>query len=64
MRVDEFIERLKREQPDEEVVVIVSGDSSEYKIVDDQPFLHGGPASFVDKDGNQFSKSVVIVRLK
>ena len=63
MRVDEFIMRLKRERPDEEVV-IVGGDSSEYKIVDDQPFLHAGPALFVDKDGKQFSKSVVIVRLK
>ena len=64
MRVDEVIERLKNERPDEEVVIVAGNGSSDYKIIDDRPFLHAGPAKFVDKDGKPFSKSVVIIRLK
>jgi hypothetical protein len=65
MRVDEVISRLKQEYPDEEIVFILKEDDKEhYYVVDNKPFLHAGPANFVDEDGNKFSKSVVIVKLK
>jgi len=65
MRIDEVISRLKQEYHDEEVVFILKeDDKEEYYVVDHQPFLHAGPTNFEDKDGNKFSKSVVIIKLK
>ena len=65
MRVDEVISRLKQEHPDEEIVFILQEDDrEEYYIIEHKPFLHAGPTNFEDKDGNKFSKSVVIVKLK
>jgi|APSaa5957512622_1039677.scaffolds.fasta_scaffold240878_2 hypothetical protein len=65
MKIGEVISRLEQEHSEEEIVFILQEDKKErYYVVDDQPFLHAGPANFIDKDGKEFSKSVVIVQIK
>ena len=65
MRIEEVISRLKQEHPDEEIVFILKeDDKASYYVVDDEPFLHAGPANFIDKDAKEFSKSVVILQIK
>jgi hypothetical protein len=61
MRVDEVIRLLQRETPDEEVVIILNDDRTKYYRLEYRPFLHAGPAPFIDEAGNPQSKSVVMI---
>ena len=64
MKVSEVIKKLQQENPDEEVVMVINRDTSTYYTLLADHFLHAGPSRFVDKDGNEFSKSVVIIRVE
>ena len=62
MRVDEIIRRLQKENPDEEVVMVLE-DEPRYLVIDPRPFLHAGPTHFMGKGGTPYKKSVVILRV-
>ena len=62
MKVKVLIERLKRENPEEEVVFIVDGNRSEYYFIDWAPFLHSGPKNFIGKHGDKYFTSVVMIK--
>tara|TARA_R110002020_G_scaffold73742_7_gene189167 strand:- start:7211 stop:7414 length:204 start_codon:yes stop_codon:yes gene_type:complete len=63
MRIDELIKRLKKERPNEEVVVSIGDHTSDYYLIDERPFLHAGPKRFVDSEGKPFTASIVYLRL-
>lgn len=64
MRIKYVIERLQRENPEEELVFILDGDTSQYYLLDPMPFLHAGPKKFTDKRGNEYFTSVVMIKAK
>ena len=62
MRVEELIKFLKNEVQDEEIVFL---DENDHKyILQLKPPRHEGPHTFVDKSGNKYKKSVVLVRIE
>ena len=63
MKGEHIESRLSKERPDEEVVIIIGDDTSKYYEIDLRPFLHAGPSNFKDSSGNEFKKSVVIIRV-
>lgn len=62
MTVAELIKRLQKERQDEEVVMVLDGESR-YLVIDPRPFLHAGPTHFMGKGGTPYKKSVVIIRV-
>jgi len=64
MKVQALIDRLKRENPEEEVVFIIDGNRSEYYVIDWAPFLHSGPKKFNAKHGGEYTASVVMIKTK
>lgn len=64
MKVKYLIEKLQRENPDEEVVFIIDGNRSEYYALEWKPFLHAGPKEFIDKQGEKYFTSVVVIKAK
>tara|TARA_R110000824_G_scaffold267771_1_gene456567 strand:- start:309 stop:524 length:216 start_codon:yes stop_codon:yes gene_type:complete len=64
MRVAEVIKKLSKERPDEEVIIVMGEDRSNYYVLEDNHFLHAGPANFHDENGNHYFKSVVLLRVK
>ena len=62
MQVKELIQRLSKENPDEEVIFKV--DSTDSYLIKDGHFLHAGPQSFKDTTGSHQIRSVVIINLK
>jgi hypothetical protein len=64
MKVKHMIEKLLRENQEEEVVFILDDDRSCYYIIEPKPFLHAGPRAFIDKKKQPFKSSVVMVRSK
>jgi hypothetical protein len=64
MKVKYLIEKLQRENPDEEVVFIIDGNRSEYHVLEWMPFLHSGPKEFIDKQGEKYFTSVVMIKTK
>jgi hypothetical protein len=62
MKVKHLIQKLKRENPEEEVVFILDGNRSEYFVLVPLPFLHAGPKKFTDKQGNDYTTSVVMIK--
>jgi len=65
MRVDRMIELLQKERPDEEVYVAFEDDRFKYmKIIERPIFLHAGPKKFVDDNGIEQERSVVIMTIK
>ena len=61
MRVDELIEVLSKERPDEEVMIIMNDNRSVYYNIEQRPLLHAGPIPVIDKDGYQRHRSVVMI---
>ena len=61
MKVSELIEKLSKERPEEEVVIIMDDNRSGYYNIEFRPLLHAGPATFIDKDGFQRVRSVVMI---
>jgi hypothetical protein len=65
MKVDKMIELLQRENPDEEVYVSFEDDRHGYmKIIERPIFLHAGPKTFIDDDGVEQTRSVVIMTIE
>jgi len=64
MKVKHLIEKLQRENEEEEVVFIFNDERSEYHVIEHSPFLHAGPSTFIDKQGEAFKSSVVIIPIK
>jgi hypothetical protein len=64
MKVHNVIQRLQREREDEEVVLIFDDNRAKYYIIEELPFLHGGPRKFKLKHGGTDTKSVVQIRIK
>jgi hypothetical protein len=64
MKVKYLIEKLQRENPDEEVVFIIDSNRSEYHVLEWKPFLHAGPKEFIDKQGEKYFTSVVMIKTK
>tara|TARA_R100000353_G_scaffold173581_2_gene140091 strand:+ start:1080 stop:1286 length:207 start_codon:yes stop_codon:yes gene_type:complete len=64
MKVKVLIERLKKENPEEEVVFILDENRSEYHLLEWKPFLHAGPKEFIGKHGNKYFTSVVMIKAK
>jgi len=64
MKVKHLIEKLQRENEEEEVVFIFDDERSEYHVIEHRPFLHAGPSIFVDKQDETFTSSVVIIPIK
>jgi hypothetical protein len=64
MKVKHMIEKLLRENQEEEVVFILDDDRSHYYIIESKPFLHAGPHPFLDKKKQPIISSVVVVRSK
>lgn len=64
MKVKHLIQKLNRENPDEEVVFILNGNRSAYYIIEGIPFLHAGPREFCNKRGEKYTQSVVLIRAK
>lgn len=62
MKIKHLIEKLKRENPEEEAVFILDGNRSEYYVLVSLPFLHAGPKKFTDKQGNDYTTSVVMIK--
>tara|TARA_Y100001938_G_C8089238_1_gene434023 strand:- start:363 stop:578 length:216 start_codon:yes stop_codon:yes gene_type:complete len=62
MKVKELIRRLRKENPEEEVVFIVDDDRSSYYLLEFAPFLHAGPRKFKNKHGTTHMSSVVVIR--
>jgi hypothetical protein len=65
MKVDKMIELLQKEHPDEEVYVAFEDDRHNYmKIIERPIFLHAGPKTFIDDDGIEQTRSVVIMTVQ
>lgn len=64
MIVSNVMQRLGRERDDEEVVIVFDDNRSKYYVIDEEPFLHAGPAHFNLKHGGTHYKSVVVIRVK
>jgi hypothetical protein len=62
MKIKHLIEKLKRENPEEEAVFILEDNRSEYFVLVPLPFLHAGPKKFAGKHGDDYTTSVVMIR--
>ena len=43
MKVSELLEKLSKERPEEEVVIIIDDNRSAYYNIEFRPLLHAGP---------------------
>lgn len=60
-----MIELLQKENPDEEVYVAFEDDRFNcMKIIERPIFLHAGPKNFVDDEGVEQERSVVIMTIE
>ena len=64
MKIKYLIEKLQRENPEEELVFILDDNRSQYYVVEFKPFLHAGPKKFIDKQGKEYTTSVVMIKAK
>jgi hypothetical protein len=65
MKVKVLIERLKKENPEEEVFIVINDKRTKYHKIQNTPaFYHAGPHTFLNADNEEETKSVVLIPIE
>jgi hypothetical protein len=65
MKVKVLIERLKKENPEEEVFIVINDERTKYYKIQNTPaFYHAGPHTFLNVALEEETKSVVLIPIE